>query len=191
MPEGLKGDCYRLAHMGEPLGIPVLGMLTWDLARLIDWLEEDRRFNTDRLGAVGFSGGGMQTLWLTALDDRVKFAAISGYMYGYRDALLTLNNNCSCNYVPHLWEHLDMGDIASLIAPRPLWVQSCREDRLNGPRGVVNAQEQVEIAAEAYRLLGVPENLRHQICPGTHQWHEEDLAEYLTFLLEHSINSKE
>lgn len=191
LPEGLKGDCYRLAHMGEPLGIPVLGMLTWDLARLIDWLEEDRRFNTDRLGAVGFSGGGMQTLWLTALDDRVKFAAISGYMYGYRDALLTLNNNCSCNYVPHLWEHLDMGDIASLIAPRPLWVQSCREDRLNGPRGVVNAQEQVEIAAEAYRLLGVPENLRHQICPGTHQWHEEDLAEYLTFLLEHSINSKE
>lgn len=191
LPEGLKGDCYRLAHMGEPLGIPVLGMLTWDLARLIDWLEEDRRFNTDRLGAVGFSGGGMQTLWLAALDDRVKFAAISGYMYGYRDALLTLNNNCSCNYVPHLWEHLDMGDIASLIAPRPLWVQSCREDRLNGPRGVVNAQEQVEIAAEAYRLLGVPENLRHQICPGTHQWHEEDLAEYLTFLLEHSINSKE
>ena len=62
LPEGLKGDCYRLAHMGEPLGIPVLGMLTWDLARLIDWLEEDRRFNTDRLGAVGFSGGGMQTL---------------------------------------------------------------------------------------------------------------------------------
>ena len=134
LPEGLKGDCYRLAHMGEPLGIPVLGMLTWDLARLIDWLEEDRRFNTDRLGAVGFSGGGMQTLWLAALDDRVKFAAVSGYMYGYRDALLTLNNNCSCNYVPHLWEHLDMGDIASLIAPRPLWVQSCRSRWRSPPR---------------------------------------------------------
>ncbi len=28
LPDGLKGDCYRLAHMGEPLGIPVLGMLT-------------------------------------------------------------------------------------------------------------------------------------------------------------------
>ena len=27
LPEGRKGDCYRLAHMGEPLGIPVLGML--------------------------------------------------------------------------------------------------------------------------------------------------------------------
>ena len=42
-----------------------------------------------------------------------------------------------------------MGDIASLIAPRPLWVQSCRDDRLNGPRGVVNVEEQVAIAHSA------------------------------------------
>ena len=126
----------------------------------------------------------MQTLWLTALDDRVKVAAISGYLYGYRDALLTLNNNCSCNYVPHLWEHLDMGDIASLIAPRPLWVQSCSGDRLNGPRGVVNAQEQVAEARKAYALLGRADNLTHEICPGPHQWHDEQMTEYLSFLWE-------
>ncbi len=184
LPEGLKGDCYRLAHMGEPLGIPVAGMLTWDLMRLIDWLEQDARFDTGRLGCLGFSGGGMQTLWLSALDDRVKVAAISGYLYGYRDALLTLNNNCSCNYVPHLWEHLDMGDIASLIAPRPLWVQSCSGDRLNGPRGVINAQEQVAEARKAYALLGRADNLTHEICPGPHQWHDEQMTEYLSFLWE-------
>ena len=187
LPEGLKGDCYRLAHMGEPLGIPVIGMLTWDLARLIDWLEVDARFDTRHLGALGFSGGGMQTLWLAALDDRIKMAAVSGYLYGYRDALLTLNSNCSCNYVPHLWEYLDMGDIASLIAPRPLWVQSCRDDRLNGPRGIVNAEEQVDIARRAYALLGVPDHLLHEICSGTHQWHEEHLPENLEFLFTHSM----
>ena len=187
LSEGLKGDCYRLAHMGEPLGISVIGMLTWDLARLIDWLEADARFDTQRLGALGFSGGGMQTLWLAALDDRVKMAAVSGYLYGYRDALLTLNSNCSCNYVPHLWEYLDMGDIASLIAPRPLWVQSCRDDRLNGPRGVVNVEEQVAIAHSAYRLLGAPDSILYEICPGTHQWHEEHLTENLAFLFTHSM----
>lgn len=182
LPEGLKGDCYRLAHMGEPLGIPVAGMLTWDLMRLIDWLEADGRFSLENLGCLGFSGGGMQTLWLAALDERVKTAVISGYLYGYRDALLTLNNNCSCNYVPHLWEHLDMGDIASLIAPRPLWVQSCRDDRLNGPRGVVNACEQVELIRRAYKLLGAEDSLLHEICEGAHQWHEEHLTENLSRL---------
>ncbi len=182
LPTGLKGDCYRLAHMGEPLGIPVAGMLTWDLMRLIDWLEQDGRFDTGKLSCLGFSGGGMQTLFLAALDQRVKTAVISGYLYGYRDALLTLNSNCSCNYVPHLWEHLDMGDIASLIAPRPLLVQTCRDDRLNGPRGAVNALEQVEIIRRAYTLLGVPQRLLHEQCGGAHQWHGEHLAQNLAYI---------
>lgn len=179
LPNGLKGDCYRLAHMGEPLGIPVAGMLTWDLMRLIDWLEASGRFRTDTLGCLGFSGGGMQTLWLAALDERVKTAVISGYLYGFRDALLTLNNNCSCNYVPHLWEHFDMGDIAGLIAPRPLWVQTCLEDRLNGPRGSVNALEQMEIVRRAYALLGAQDRVLHELCPGPHRWHGEHLSENL------------
>lgn len=178
----MKGDCYRLARMGEPLGIPVAGMLTWDLMRAIDYLEERGEWNAAECSCAGFSGGGMQTLWLSALDERVKLAVISGYLYGYRDSLLAMNQNCSCNYVPHLWEHLDMGDIASLIAPRPLLVQSCRGDRLNGARGLANAAEQVEIVRQAYELLGAPERILHEICEGTHQWHGENLEENLNLL---------
>lgn len=179
----LKGDCYWLAHMGEPLGIPVAGMLTWDLMRAADFLRQDGRWAFDKLGCLGFSGGGMQTLWLAALDERVTCAVISGYLYGYRDSLLVLNRNCSCNYVPHLWEHVDMGDIASLIAPRPLLIQSCREDHLNGPRGLLNVEEQVAVVREAYDLLGVPQNMLHEICEGPHKWHGEHLPENLCTLL--------
>lgn len=179
----LAGDCCRLARMGEPLGIPVLGMLTWDLMRLIDYVAWRDEWDVKNISCLGFSGGGMQTLFLSALDDRVSLAVISGYLYGYKDALLTLNTNCSCNYVPRLWEHLDMGDIASLIAPCPLLVQSCREDRLNGPRGVVNVVEQVEIVKAAYTLLGAPGKLIHEICEGPHRWHGERLAEHLAALL--------
>lgn len=174
----LKGDCYWLAHMGEPLGIPVAGMLVWDLMRLLDYLEQRGQWDTSQIGCMGFSGGGMQTLWLAAMDDRVRCAAVSGYLYGYRDSLLILNRNCSCNYVPHLWEHFDMGDIASMIAPRPLWIQSCLDDRLNGPRGIVNAEEQVEIVRKAYRLYGREDRVFHEICGGSHQWHGEHLKEY-------------
>ena len=105
-------------------------------------------------------------------------------MYGYRDALLALNRNCSCNYVPHLWEHLDMGDIASLIAPRPLLIQSCSGDRLNGPRGIANVTEQVDIIRNAYRLLDVPGLMIHEICQGPHQWHGENLAVHLGQLID-------
>lgn len=179
----LKGDCYWLAHMGEPLGIPVAGMLTWDLMRAIDYLQWRGEWNSREVSCLGFSGGGMQTLWLSALDDRIKLAVISGYLYGYRDSLLVMNRNCSCNYVPHLWEHLDMGDIASLIAPRPLLIQSCSEDKLNGSRGVANAIEQVDIVRKAYCLYGAEKSLVHEICQGGHQWHGENLAQNLSYLL--------
>lgn len=183
LPQALQGDCYRLAHMGEPLGIPVAGMLTWDLMCAVNYLEQRGTWDTAHISCLGFSGGGMQTLWLAAMDQRIDLAVISGYFYGFRDALLTLNSNCSCNYVPHLWEYYDMGDIASLIAPRPLLVQSCRDDRLNGPRGLVNVQEQMEILRQSYDRMGVSDRLIHEICEGPHAWHGEHLQENLKRLL--------
>lgn len=218
LPLAMKGDCYWLAHMGEPIGIPVLGMLSWDLMRCVDFLKEytmtkegelkrrkngvaeertsmcatqtsekwhehlstpkpadsehadseDARWNPERIIAFGFSGGAMQSLYLSALDERIHATFLSGYMYGFRDSLLQMNRNCSCNYVPHLMEHFDMGDIASLIAPRRLMIQSCREDRLAGERGLANVQEQVDIIRANYAVTGNAENVQQDIEDGPH-----------------------
>ena len=130
---------------------------------------------TGKVSVVGFSGGGMQALYLAALDERVKNVVISGYMYGVKDSLLILNNNCSCNFVPGLWEHFDMGDIACMIAPRPLIIQSCEEDHLNGPRGLENVYEQIEIIRRAYEIYGAGEVLKHDIRPGEHHFYDEVL----------------
>ena len=183
LPYALKGDCALLAHMGLPLGITVIGMHVHDLKRALDYLTMRGDWAYTKPACLGFSGGGMQALFLSALDERISLAFISGYLYGYRDALLKLNENCACNYIPHLWEHLDMGDIASLIVPRPLLLQSCREDRLNGERGLVNVMEQVTIVRKAYDLLGVQQRLLHQICEGPHHFHGETLRDDLQSLL--------
>lgn len=175
----LRSTCSHLSNMALPLGQTVIGMCIWDLMRLIDYIDECNKWDMTKLTVVGFSGGGMQTLWLTALDDRVKNCVISGYLYGYKDALLKLPGNCSCNYVPHLWEHVDMGDIGALIAPRPLYIQTGIEDHLNGERGVINSQEQVAIIREAYKLFGAEEQVIHEIHPGPHRWYGEKVYDYL------------
>lgn len=177
----LNSTCFQLAHMAEPLGETVAGMCTWDVMRLLDYICERGEWNLQTLGCLGFSGGGMQTLWAAAMDDRIRQVVISGYLYGYKDSLLLLNGNCSCNYVPHLWEHFDMGDIAALIAPRPLMVQSCRDDHLNGPRGLINVQEQLDIVKGAYGLYGKEARLIHDVQEGGHCWHGEPLKETLKF----------
>ncbi|MCD8076076.1 MAG: alpha/beta hydrolase family protein [Lachnospiraceae bacterium] len=175
----LNSTCFHLAHMAEPLGQTVIGMCTWDVMRLIDYIQARGEWNCDRVGCVGFSGGGMQTLWAGAMDDRIGISIISGYLYGYRDSLLVLNGNCSCNYVPGLWLHADMGDIAALHAPGPLLVQSCREDDLNGRRGLANVYEQMDTVRAAYRLWSAEEFLTHDIRPGGHCWHPECLEPFL------------
>ena len=180
----LHSTCFHLSHMAEGLGETVCGMCTWDAMRLVDYMiarGEKEGWNVDTLGCIGFSGGGMQALWASAMDERIKKILISGYLYGYRDSHLTLNGNCNCNYIPHLWEHFDMGDVASLIAPRKLIVQSCREDHLNGPRGLENVYEQLEIVKNAYALLGGEEKILHDIRPGGHCFHREILEKFCKF----------
>lgn len=178
----LRGTCLNQARMAEPLGLTVAGLNAWDNMRLIDYLEARGDIAMDDLGCFGFSGGGYMTLYLAALDPRVRKAFVSGYLYGVDDSLLHLNGNCSCNYVPGLWRLLDMGDIASLIAPRPLLVQSCEGDHLNGARGLANVDEQLAIVRDAYGLVGHADDLLHEVCPGGHHLGVAYLAEDIEWL---------
>lgn len=182
----LRGTCLNQARMAEPLGLTVAGLNAWDNMRLIDYLEARGDIAMDDLGCFGFSGGGYMTLYVAALDPRVRKAFVSGYLYGVDDSLLHLNGNCSCNYVPGLWRLLDMGDIASLVAPRPLLVQSCEGDHLNGARGLANVDEQLDIVRGAYGLVGHADGLSHEVCPGGHHLGVAHLAEDIEWLDEHA-----
>lgn len=186
----LRGTCLNQARMAEPLGLTVAGLNAWDNMRLIDYLEARGDIAMDDLGCFGFSGGGYMTLYLAALDPRVRKAFVSGYLYGVDDSLLHLNGNCSCNYVPGLWRLLDMGDIASLIAPRPLLVQSCEDDHLNGARGLANVDEQLDIVRDAYKLVGHADGLSHEVCPGGHHLGVAHLAEDIEWLDEHATGAR-
>lgn len=169
----LKCSCRELSHMATGLGLTVTGLWVWDLMRLLDYIESRSDCLKEKIGCMGLSGGGMQTLWLTALDDRVRFAAVSGYFYGYKDALFEMNNNCSCNYIPGLWNKADMGDIGALIAPRPFVIESGLKDHLNGRRGIKNVLEQVETVKKAYHLFHAEDALIHYIFDGPHKWSGE------------------
>jgi dienelactone hydrolase len=163
-------SCARLNHMAFSLGQTVTGMWAWDIHRLIDYIQTRPDTDPTRIGCAGLSGGGLQTLWATALDTRIRCAVISGYFYGSKESLLDMQC-CWCNYVPHLYECADMGDIAALIAPRPLLVETGTEDTLNGASGVKNVRAQMRIVRKAYHLLDAGRMLKHDIYEGGHMWH--------------------
>src|SRR3712207_4009169 len=154
-------------------------MWTFDLMALLDYVATRPETQGQKIGCIGLSGGGLQTLWLAALDERVACAVISGYMYGVEDSLLHLSGNCDCNYIPHMWETADLGDVAALIAPRPLLIEAARQDPLNGPRGIDNVLEQSAIIRQAYELLGVGDRFATDYFDGGHVWHGQDAFGWL------------
>ena len=181
----LKSSCKELAQSALVLGFTLQGLYVWDTMRLIDYLETREDIDTSKLGVIGFSGGGMQALYATALEKRIKKAIISGYFYGFEESLLELNSNCQCNYVPSVFTSFDMGDIASLIAPRPLAIQSCLYDHLEGRRGMENVMEQMDILSKSYEIYG--KTIFHDTPPGDHAFHNDKLEEIMNFFEKESV----
>jgi Dienelactone hydrolase and related enzymes len=170
-PDGAwKCTCTQLNRMGIPLGRCAIGMSVWDLVKLCDYICTRPDCDVTRIGCAGLSGGGLQTLYFTAVDERVKCACSSGYFYGAMEALLEMNGNCDCNYVPNLWTNFDMGDIGALIAPRAFIVESGLRDNLNGKSGIANVKSQLEITGKAYKILSAADKLAHTTFDAGHMW---------------------
>jgi hypothetical protein len=175
-PEGKwKCTCTQLNRMGIPLGRCAIGMSVWDLVKLCDYIQTRQDCDPDMIGCAGLSGGGLQTLFVAAIDKRIKCACTSGYFYGAMEALLEMNENCDCNYVPNLWVHFDLCDIASLIAPRPLIIETGLRDGLNGKSGIDNVKSQYSITKAAYEMSGSSDAIAHSMFDAGHMWDGKDV----------------
>ena len=66
-------------------------------------------------------------LFAAALDPRITCAVVSGYFNTFRDSIMAIRH-CICNYVPGIATAAEIADIAGLIAPRPLLIESGMQD---------------------------------------------------------------
>lgn len=171
----LESSCNELSLLAIGAGRTLAGMFVTDLAALADFLL-GREDAAGDLSCVGLSGGGLQTLLFSALDERVKNAVVSGFFYGAKKALFEMPQ-CACNYAPGLWSDFEMCDIAAMIAPRRLFIETGDNDPLNG--GLENALAEGRAAAEAYRIAGAEENFRQQVYGGGHRFYGIDSLSWL------------
>jgi hypothetical protein len=162
-------SCTNLNRMAIPLGRSTLGVQLWDLIKLADYIETRPDCDATRLTCAGLSGGGMLSIYLAAVDTRIKCACTSGYFFGMLESRLHGNHHCDCNFVPNMWKYFDIGDIASLIAPRAFIIETGIHDE-NGTSGIENVTTQVKIAQKAYDAAGKSENLAHSIQDVGHIW---------------------
>jgi hypothetical protein len=103
-------------------GLSLATLQTWNSIRALDWLTSLSEVDVARIGCTGESGGGTQTFLLTALDDRVKFAAPVVMVSE------TFQGGCVCENAAGLRHGTDNVEFAALCAPRPLFLVGATGD---------------------------------------------------------------
>lgn len=99
--------------------------------RALDVLAARPEVDAARIGCAGLSGGGMRTVFLGGLDERIKVAVAVGFMTTWREFLLDKAfTHTWMTYVPLLPKDLDFPEILALRAPAATMVLNCREDPL-------------------------------------------------------------
>ena len=161
-----QSSCQPAAGAALLLGETMAGWRTWDAMRAFDLLTARPEVNPKRLALIGISGGGTVGLYTAALDDRVKVAVLSGSFCTYRDSILSVAH-CIDNYVPGILQWFEMADIAGLIAPRALFVESGNDDPIFPKPGVEAA---LRYAKRAYDARGAADRLAHAFFPAAHQF---------------------
>jgi len=160
-------SCRHLAFSYMLQGRSLLGERCWDGMCAISYLQRRPEVRQDILGCTGHSGGGTTTLFLAALDPRLTAVVVSGYFCSFRASILAIRH-CECNYVPGIREVAEMGDVAALIAPRPLGIVHGRRDPIFPLQATI---EQFETLRRVYKLHGRSEACTLAIHPGGHAYH--------------------
>jgi dienelactone hydrolase len=148
----------------------------WDLQRALDVLAAHPLVDSARIGAAGLSYGATCTLFLAALDDRVRAAAVSCYLSSWRAAHTVPWNMCGSQILPGQIGALEHLDVAALIAPRPLLAENGVDDVIFP---VDAARETVASLRQVYAALGAPDDaLVHDVFAGGHMWHGASTSDF-------------
>ncbi len=159
-------SCREVALNAILCGTTLLGLRVWDVMRLVDYVATRPDVNMETLACAGLSGGGTVTLFATALDLRIRRAIVSGYLNTFRTSIMSIDH-CSCNYIPGLVQVAEMPDLAGLIAPRPLLVESGLHDPIYPVEGTRQALDELRTV---YRCFGAEDRLESDIFEGEHRW---------------------
>ncbi|MGQ9456615.1 MAG: alpha/beta hydrolase family protein [Armatimonadota bacterium] len=155
---------------GSVIGINLLTLNIHDTFRALDYLCERPEVDPERIGCVGLSFGGTMTMWTAALDKRIKVAVISGYLSELELFAVNNANFCGSQFVPALRRYFELADVAALIAPRPLLIESGLKDT-GFP--IQASQRAFANLKKAYEACGAADHLMHDIFDGGHQFHGE------------------
>jgi len=160
-------------------GLTLQGMIVAETLAMIRFMKKDPRFDCNRFGACGNSGGGTLTMFLSALSDDLSVLASSGYPSEINYILSKERRHCACNllrgsaHCPEMWE------IYSLFAPKPLLLEGGMNDILI-PMDL--AHRNARKVRNTYQQFDAEAAFEFTLTKTGHSWEIEDINRISRFL---------
>lgn len=151
-----------------PTGHTLLGMQVYDNRRAVDYLLTRPEVDGTKLGVTGASGGGNQTMYAGAFDDRfgavVPVCSVGTYQ-AYLHAAC-----CVCEVLPGALKHAEEGEVLALVAPRALMVINATMDGFQFSVG--EAKKSLERARPVFKLYEAEEKMKHVTFESPHAYNQ-------------------
>ncbi len=173
------GPTGEHSQAGRPLlllGATFAQYRVWDAIRALDYLLSRREVDPERIGCTGHSGGGTMTMYLCALEPRIRAAVevqgnsenLAGPDFSPPGAIADAEQNL----IGGLAQGLDRGDLLAAFAPNPLLVCYTPQDAgtTYSPLYESGTKEIFDELKSLYTILGAQERVELFASPLPHDF---------------------
>jgi Acetyl esterase (deacetylase) len=123
----------------------------WDGIRAVDYLITRKEVDPKRIGITGRSGGGTQSAYIAAFDDRIAAAAPENYITSFKWLFRSMGpQDAEQNFFHGIKKGLEMADLLAACAPRPMLIVTTTQDMFP----IQGALETVEEVTAIYKAYG-------------------------------------
>jgi dienelactone hydrolase len=151
-----------------PVGTPLHAMQLYDNVRALDYLQSRPDVIPGKIGCTGASGGGNQTTYISAFDERIQ-CAVPVCSVGTFESYLT-TASCVDEVLLGGLTIAEEGDLLGMVAPRWLMIVTATRDAYHfgpGPSG-----EAFKRAQGWFRAQGVEGQARHSLFESGHDYNQ-------------------
>jgi hypothetical protein len=174
------------AHL-DLVGANAIGLFYLAMRKGLDFLDQHPSADRTRLGVTGLSGGGWQTIILSALDERV---AVSVPVAGYSSLRSRLERSGDVGDIEQNATDLligqDYSHLTAMLAPRPTLLIYNAEDECCFPAPLVKSWI-FDAVRPFFALYGKAGNLGwyENLDPATHNYHLDNRLQSYRFFSRH------
>jgi hypothetical protein len=171
----------KLHTLASYLGTSLTAIEVFKIQRGLDFVLKRPEVLPDRVGMIGLSWGGFFTLHTSAIETRIRAAAVS---CSFRNLPMYLEQHPESfiSAMNHFGQAVTVGDseTASLICPRPLAIEMGVSDPAFS---IASARKEVARVSSLYKELGIGDRFEFIEHPGVHEFDGRGLFDFLSKMM--------